>query len=394
MKTLRLVLQILLPLLVLAGAAYLASRILAARAKPTVVTPTFEGPPVRIAKVRPADLRIDVAAQGTVEAYRSVAIAPQVGGRVIAVGDGMRAGAFVAAGEVLIAVEREDFELAIVQREADVARATLRLHQERAEAEAALRAWRDLEGDRPADPLVRREPQIQDAERSLAAAQAQLRRAKLDLDRTVVVAPFAARVRNAAAEVGQFVQPGQRIAELFDIAAVEVRLPIATADAAFLDLPMFGGTDDANGPSVEFAADFAGRRHVWSGRVVRTEGEIDRRTRQLTVVARVDAPFEKSPDGARPPLAVGMFVTATIGGRTFRDLAVVPRAAVSPNGEVWTIDGENRLRRRQVGVLRLERDRALIDRGLAAGERVLVSTLDTPTDGMPVQPIEPDDKER
>lgn len=394
MKTLRLVLQILLPLLVLAGAGFLASRILAGRAKPAVVAATFEGPPVRIAVVRPADLRIDVAAQGTVEAFRNVAVAPQVGGRVVAVGDGMRAGAFVGEGDVLIELEREDFELAIVQREADVARATLRLHQERAEAEAALRAWRDLEGERPADPLVRREPQIRDAERSLAAAEAQLRRAKLDLDRTVVRAPFAARVRSAAAEVGQVVAAGQRVAELFDLAAVEVRLPIATADAAFLDLPMFGGTDDASGPSVELAADFAGRRHVWTGRVVRTEGEIDRRTRQLTVVARVDDPFAKSPDGTRPPLAVGMFVTATIGGRTFRDLAAVPRTAVSPSGEVWVIDGENRLRRRQVGLLRMERDRALLDRGLSAGERVLVSTLDAPTDGMPVQPIEPDAKER
>ena len=89
-----------------------------------------------------------------------------------------------------------------------------------------------------------------------------------------------------------------------------------------------------------------------------------------------------------------MFVTATIGGRTFRDLAAVPRTAVSPSGEVWVIDGENRLRRRQVGLLRMERDRALLDRGLSAGERVLVSTLDAPTDGMPVQPIEPDAKER
>ena len=120
---------------------------------------------------------------------------------------------------------RETANLSVIEGEADVARATLRLHQERAEAEAALRAWRDLEGERPADPLVRREPQIRDAERSLAAAEAQLRRAKLDLDRTVVRAPFAARVRSAAAEVGQVVAAGQRVAELFDLAAVEVRLP-------------------------------------------------------------------------------------------------------------------------------------------------------------------------
>jgi RND family efflux transporter MFP subunit len=394
MKYLRIVLQILLPLLVLAGGAFMAQRILANKVQPKVTAPVFEGPLVRVAAVAPTALRIDVTAQGTVEPFRAVTVAPQVAGRVLRVADELRAGAFVAAGATLLCIEPADFELQIVQRQADVARAALRLVQERAEAAAALRAWRELEGERAPEPLVTREPQIRDAEQSLAAAEAQLARARLDLERTQVTAPFAARVRSANAEVGQFVAVGAAVAELYDVAAVEIRLPIASSDAAFLDLPMLGTGDAGTLPTVEVSVEFAGRRHVWQGRIVRTEGELDRRTRQLTLVARVDEPYARHGDGDRPPLTVGMFVQATITGRTFADVVAVPRSAVSADGEVWVVDQELRLRRRTVAVLRLERERALVQSGLAAGERVLSSRLDAPQEGMPVRAVEPTAQER
>lgn len=394
MKYLRIVLQILLPLLVLAGGAFVAQRILANKVQPKVVPPVFEGPLVRVVPVEPTALRIDVAAQGTVEPFRAVTVAPQVAGRVSSVADELRAGAFVAAGATLLTIEPTDFELQIVQRQADVARATLRLVQERAEAAAALRAWRELEGDRPAEPLVAREPQIRDAEQALAAAEAQLARARLDLERTRVRAPFAARVRTADAEVGQFVAVGTGVAELYDVAAVEIRLPIPSHDAAFLDLPSLDAATDGPSPTVEIAVEFAGRRHLWQGRIVRTEGELDRRTRQWTLVARVDDPYARNGDGDRPPLTVGMFVQATITGRTFEGVVAVPRSALSATGEVWIVDQEQRLRRRTVQVLRLERERALVQSGLAAGERVLSSRLDAPQEGMPVRAVEPTVQER
>jgi multidrug efflux pump subunit AcrA (membrane-fusion protein) len=188
------------------------------------------------------------------------------------------------------------------------------------------------------------------------------------------------------AEVGQRVQAGQRLAVLIDDRVVELRLPIPLADAAYVALPLRGAVPPGEGPVVDVRAQFGGTTFAWSGHVVRTEGEVDRRTRQLTVVARVDQERSDGNGAAdRPPLLVGQFVQATIHGRTVPDAVVVPRGALRPDGTVWLVDAEQRLRRREVQVLRVEQQRAVIASGLAAGDLVCLSALDTATEGMPVR---------
>jgi RND family efflux transporter MFP subunit len=382
---LRLTLQILLPVVVLAGGGALAFRIANRPAEPKVAPPQVRGPLVRTAVARASDVRLDVPTQGTVEPFRTIVVAAEVGGRIAATHPALRPGGFFAEGDVLVEIDATDFDLAIVQQESAVARAELRLLQERAEADAALRAWQDLEGDRPADPLVTRQPQILDAEKSLAAARAALEQARVDRRRTKVTAPVAGRVRSASAELGQVVQPGQSLAEIFDLAAVEVRLPIPASEVAFVELPLGMPSDATAGTPVELTMDFAGQSHTWPGRIVRTESEVDRRTRQLTVVARVDDPFVER-DG-RPPLLVGMFVQASIRGRTWKDVVVLPRVALHDGNQVWIVDAEHRLRRRSVEVLRLQRDNVVLRSGVQPGEVVCISNLETVTDDMPVRPL-------
>lgn len=397
MKLARTLLQVLVPIAIL-GAGAATAKWIAGQAKPPIVRPPAAlGPLVRVAAVTSTDVSLDVRAQGTVEPLRTVELAAEVSGRIVATHPELRPGGTFTENDVLVAIDPSDYQVAVTQQEAAVARARLRLAQERAEAEAALRAWQNLEGDRPADPLVRREPQIQDAELALAAAEAMLQKSRLDLARTRVQLPFAGRVRSVHADLGQTVQRGQRLAVVLDTSEVEVRLPVPLAAAQFVALPLAGSVDD--GPEVELSAEFAGERRTWLGHIVRTEGEVDRRTRQLTAVARVrpGAGGGAGDQGAAPPLLVGMFVAARIVGRAARDAAVVPPAAVHPGDHVWIVSFrprglmgplprlEARLERREVEVLRAERDRVVVERGLAPGELVCVTSLETPVDGMHVR---------
>lgn len=376
---LRLALQILLPILVLGFGAAAAIAIVKAAVKPKEAPAAAATRQVRVAVATVGDARVDVASQGTVEPLRAVTLASQVPGRIVNTHAALRAGGFFAAGDVLVELDPAEFQLAVVQQEAAVARADLRLLQERAEAAAAVRAWRDLEGEQPPDPLVAREPQVRDAEASLAAAKAQLERARLDLARTRLSLPFAGRVRSADADVGQTVLPGQALAEIHDLAFAEVRLPIPITELAFVDLPLADVAAEDAGTPVELRADFAGQHLTWQATIHRTEAEIDRRTRQLTAVARVAAPY-----GAPPPLTVGMFVTATIIGRTFHDVVTLPRAALQGEDVIWVVDAEQKLVRRPVEVLRRETDRVLLRGGVAAGERVCISALEAPSTGTAV----------
>ncbi|MBM4059935.1 MAG: efflux RND transporter periplasmic adaptor subunit [Planctomycetes bacterium] len=387
MKHLRLLLQILLPLALLGGGFWLAKWLQSMQPAPVVEPHAFAAPTVRVHAVELAERRIDVETQGVVEPARAIALAAQVGGRVVAVSPALRAGGFFAEGEVLVEIDPADFALAIVQQEAAVARAELRVLQEQAEADAARRAWQELEGRAPGDPLVRREPQIADAEKALAAARALLDKARLDLERTKVKAPFAGRVRSASVDTGQIAQPGAPLAQLYGTEHAEVRLPLPARDAAFLDLPLHWSDagSPAAGPAVDLVAAFGGREHVYRGSIVRTEGEVDRRTRQLTAVARIEAPYARNGQQDRPPLAVGTFVRATIHGRSHDGVAALPREALAGQGEVWVVDAGSKLHRRTVDVLREVRDLVYVRGNLAAGELVCTTRLEAPVENMPVR---------
>ena len=212
-------------------------------------------------------------------------------------------------------------------------------------------------------------------------------------------------MREENVDVGQFVSRGQALAKLYSVDYAEVRLPLPDRELAYLDLSLAyrgegkSGAPDApasregarSGPTVLLHAEFAGRTHTWRGRIVRTEGEIDPKSRMVNVVARVEDPYGRdAAAGARPPLAVGLFVQAEISGRVVPNAFVVPRSALrrdpaDPKHHVLVVDDDLRLRRREVEVLRQERERVVLGAGLLAGERICVSPLRAVVDGMRVR---------
>jgi RND family efflux transporter MFP subunit len=231
----------------------------------------------------------------------------------------------------------------------------------------------------------------------VAAAEAAVEKARLDLSRTTVQAPFYGRVEGKQADVGQSVSPGTPLATLYAVDYAEVRLPIPIHDLEYIDLQLAGETDD--GPSVELSAELGGSRHAWTGRVVRTAGGIDEQTRMMPLIARVDEPYGAAARQAGAPLPIGLFVEARIAGRRAEGVYVLPREALRETGR-WRegepgrvlvvdrprpADEPDRLRFRDVMIVRLEEDHAVIGSGLEAGDLVCVSPLETPTDGMVVR---------
>jgi multidrug efflux pump subunit AcrA (membrane-fusion protein) len=181
------------------------------------------------------------------------------------------------------------------------------------------------------------------------------------------------------------------VATLYAVDYAEVRLPISDQELAFIDLPLRfqAGKEDTPGPEVVISAEFAGRTHQWKGAVVRTEGEIDPRSRMVHVVARVEHPYRTDEEAgdARAPLAVGLFVQAEIEGPVIEDVLVVPRYAMRDDSHLLVVDATNRLRTRAVEVLRIDRDDVLIRSDLAAGERICVSPIQVVVEGMQVKPV-------
>lgn len=379
MKT---VLRMLLPLLVLGltgGVVYwLVKNKQEIKPKPRVeVLPLVE-----VRSVKPGSHQLVVRSQGEVAARTEIDLVSEVAGKINWVADEFAAGGFFRQGEVLAKIDPRDFEVAITQAEAAVAQGRVGLERELAEAKVALKEWEEL-GKGKASSLLLREPQLAQAEADLRSALANLQKAKLDLSRCSITAPFTGRIRLKHVDVGQFANRGTPIARVYAVDYVEVSLPLPLDELDYLNLS-FGQSENQSHPEVVLRARLGATQHEWTGRLVRTAAEINTLTRMLNGIVRVDDPYGLN-GKTNAPLSVGLFVQAEIKGKLVHDVYRVPRAAMRGLDQLMVIDGGGVLRFRTVEVLRFLQEEVLLKRGIEGGDRVCVSLLAAPVDGMKVE---------
>ena len=380
----------LLPLALLGIAALAAITMVRNRPVAEIQSPPIEPPGVRVHVVELSDVDMSVISEGTVRPRTESELVPEISGRVTSIAPSFAEGGFFEEGETLVEIDPFDYEQAVITARSQLAQSRLRLAQEEAEAEIAQREWNEI-GEGNPRALTLREPHLEDARASVAAAEANRMRAERDLDRAHIKAPYAGRVRRKNVDVGQFVTMGNSIATIYAVDLAEIRLPLPDVELAYLNLPLaYRGSASRPGPRVTVRTTFAGATHAWEGRIVRTESEIDPVSRMVHVVAEVRDPYRSGPDPNRPPLAVGMYVEAEIEGRRFNQLAVIPRSALRGRDQVMVVGDDSRMRFRTIDILRLTTTSMYVPQGLRDGERVAVTTVDSPTDGMLVQVTNPE----
>jgi len=378
--------KMILPLAFIAGAVVVTVVLVMNRpvleTRPAEILPTL----VRVLTVESEDLQLTVYSQGSVMPRTQSTLGSEVSGRVEYVSQAFAAGGFFEKGDLLVRLDARDAELSVTRAESEVARAQMSLTIEEEEARVAEEEWAQLGRGTPS-ALVTRKPQLAEARATLASAEASLHQAQLNLSRTEIRAPFAGRVRVKNVDMGQFVNTGSTLATIYSVDYAEVRLPIPDDQLAYVDAPLhFRGEHTTNrGPEVVLATKFAGKQFKWTGKVVRLEGEIDPQSRMVHAVAQVKNPYGRGEDPDRPPLSVGLYVNAAVTGHLLENVIVVPRSVMRNANELMVVDSDDRLRFRTVDILRLEPNRAIIQGGLEPGERVCLSAIDAPVNGMQVE---------
>jgi RND family efflux transporter MFP subunit len=367
-----------------------ALALLLLQGKPSAeILPTAPEPPaVQVLPAAAETVSLRVQSQGTVTPRTESELVAQVPGQLLRVGPGLEPGAFFRAGDVLAELDPRDLELAVKRARAALKRA--RADQEFANATRARQRALEQNGIASSAIVDETRRAAESAEARRLEAEVDLEQAQRELARTRILAPFDGRTRTRSADVGRFVSVGTSLAHIYAVDYAEVRLPIPDSDLAFLDLPLGEEVSAEAAPEVELSARFAGEEHRWLGRIVRTEAEIDPRTRMVNVVARVTRPYGAEGNAVRTPLAVGLFIDAEIIGRRVEGVIRVPRAALADDDSLWVVDADDRLRRRRVEVLRLERDTALISSGLIPSERIALLEPRLAREGAVVVPVLPE----
>lgn len=376
-------LRITLPIAVLSVCIWVAWQIFSAQPEAARRPPPPSITEVDVLRLQPQSYQVTIHSQGTVQPRTESTLIPELNGRIITMAANFAEGAFFERGDVLVQLDPRDYEIAVTVAEAELARSQATLAEEQARAQVAERDWQKLNRGKNANQLVLRKPQVAAARAAVKAAEAQLARARLNLERTRITAPYAGRVLEKNVGEGQYVGTGTVLAKIYAIDYVEIRLPLSQQQLTYLDLPeqYRGEPRRTNGTEVILT----GRNQQrWQGQIVRAEGALDAQSRQLFVVARIDDPYRRR-SNTSAAIRIGQFVQAQIAGEVINNVFVIPRSTLREGDQVLLVDNNNTLAQRAVNVIWRDNDNVVIDRGLEIDERLVTTPLSIAAQGAPVR---------
>ena len=370
------------PILIILIGSFFAFIISVSSPKPQKGIELPKPTPVFYEVITKKDISLKILTNGEVKPLNEINLISQVSGQIVEAADEFVDGGIIKAGSPLVWIDDRDYKLAVISAESRVAQASKLLEREIAESELAKNDWEEL-GLGEASPLTLRIPQLKEAEAAEKAALADLEKAKLNLERTIVKLPFQGIIRQKKTGVGQFVGTGSILATAFSTEEVLIALPLTDTELSYLGLPLaYEEERPFSGPKVNFYSLVSNKKSEWEGRIVRTAGSIDPLTRLVYVYAEVINPYQQS-----PPLAIGMFVDAVIEGKTIKNGFLVPNSAINNNSNIYVINTNDNLEIRKIEVLGTENDYVIIKGEISEGERVVVSPLNNAKEGMALKPI-------
>ena len=326
-------------------------------------------------------ITLNVNSYGLVNPKFHTNLTAQVTGQVTELSDAFVKGGFVTEGEVLARIDPNDYEAALTEAEASLAQARAALELERAQKRVAESEWERIKKNAKNEfvptELYLREPQLAEKVARYRAAEAGVKRAKRNLERTYIRAPYDALITDRTVSLGSVVNFGSPIGELSSTDYAEVRLPVADKELQFLQQ---GGLD----AQVDLVTSFQGKLHHWQAKIVRSEGQVDNKSRMAYLVAEIKDPYGLKSNST--PLRYGSYVNAAIAGLSIEGVSRVKSHLVK-DGEIAVLE-KGVLVYKNIEVIR-EEGRDLIVKGdLNNQDQVIASNIKRPSAGMKLTTVD------
>lgn len=333
-------------------------------------------PTVTISELQAEDYAVTLNSYGEITPLESTMLAAQVSGEVTSWNPDFVPGGLVRRGEILFSIEKDAYEAALLQAEANLSSAQAQLIQEQAQANVAEREAAGMSKSRVTD-LYLRKPQLLSAQAAVKSAEAMLRIAKRDLDNCEVRAPYDALIVSREIGTGDYVTPGTVAATLNNVETAEITFPVAGFDQSFLPVRVTG-----------LDATVTVDKRTIPAKLHRDLGIVDQSTRMSHLVARIDDPY-----GVRSGKALikfGSFANISFNGKTLENVFRIPQELVN-NKRIWLVSEDATLQSEIVEIVR-EQDDFYFVRGNFDGLQLVTSPPEYPLNGMAVKVIEQSNK--
>ncbi len=330
-------------------------------------------PIVAVEKVSLSSLTLTVSSYGVVKPKYETELVAQVTGQIVELADIFVRGGFVTKGQLLARIDPSDYEAALIEAQANLASAQASLETEKAQAKVAEREWQRIKDMTPSE-LSLRKPQLAQEMAQVKAAKAAVLRAKRNLERTEIRAPYDAMVDSRNIGLGSFVSTGSTLGKLLGTAVAEIRLPVADNQLQYL-------RNQGEQAQVNLIGTFAGKATQWQAKIIRNEGVIDNTSRMSYLVAQISDPYHLKSSSNEQPLRFGSYVNAEILGLSLTQATKIPRYLITEN-RVAILDENSTLHYADIEIVREEGADVVVAGGLQQGDQLIVSSLDYPVDGM------------
>lgn len=327
-----------------------------------------------------------VKGNGLVMPARQVTLHPQVIGKIMEVSPDVVPGGYVQTGQKLMAIDRRDYEIQVRQRQSEVAKAVKDLKVEQGNQAVAKQEYEILDEVITDDDreLVLREPQLLSAQAAQESAKAAMEKAKLDLARCDIVAPFNAVIQQKDTDLGASVSTNSQLVTLIGTDDAWIEAKVFANQLKWLDIPKRNGDLGAN-VTIRNTGVW-GEEEFRTGRVLCLLGELETQGRLARLLVTVDDPFCLKPQNHNlPQLLMGSYISAEIDGRTLSDVFPIKRSHLRDNDTVWIMDDDGQLEIRQVQIVFRGPDRVYVTEGLAENEKLVVTDIAAPVAGMPLR---------
>lgn len=363
-------------------------------------------PLVRVSRLSVRNIPLVFEGFGTARADLQAKLTAEVTGPVIALADGVKEGSLVRKDQPLVHIDDRDYQYQLARTESLIADVEARIGQldvERVNAENLLAlAEQDVSVNRDElnrllnlfeqDKASKREVDLArlDFQRSRRDAQdfrnqielieprrvslvatrrgheADAHRARLNIEKCVIKAPFDGTVERLSVNVGDRVMPGGEILGLVSTELMEVPVELPAAVRPNVGLGATSRLEVENIPNI-----------TWEGQIERLSPGSDPSSRTFTAYVMVDNSEQDT------PLLPGYFVTARVSGPVLEKVLAVPRNALI-DGRLF-VANDQQVHSRPVRVVRYVGDQAVISGDVSPGDLVIVTNLDKLTDGLAIR---------
>lgn len=365
--------KIILPIVILAAGVAVFFALMSMKKPPEEKEQVDNTPIVAVEEISVAPLTLEVGSYGVVKPKYETELVAQVSGQIVSLSPVFVRGGFVKEGQLLARIDPSDYQAALIDAEANLASAKASLKEEVARGKVAEDEWSRISNASPTE-LSLRKPQLAQEQARVKAAEASVLRAKRNLERTYIKAPYDAMIEERTVGLGSFVGTGSRLGKVLGTEVAEVRLPVADNQLQFL-------VDRGADASVKLIGTFAGEEQSWKANIARSEGVVDDKSRMSYLVAEVKDPYMLNGETAQTPLRFGSYVNAQIIGKQLAKAASVPRHLINKD-KVAILNSESKLQFVHVDIVRQDGANVIISNGLSTGDKLIVSALDYPVDGM------------